>query len=276
VVRRRTLSRSSLSEGYGLIRRRFIDGWEAWEQKLIIPECPPDIEREAYISSVVLKVHEDGTFPGSIVASLSVPWGQSSDSSGGYHLVWARDCVEAGLALVAVGQVDDARWMLSYLIATQANDGRWNQSSFPDGRPYWTGIQLDEVGFPIVLASKLMEEDAATQAPARAAGLGGRVSPPQASKERPIALAARPALRCPVGRDVLVDVPAPFALHVGFDGWQATEDRPSTPLAFGRHGVRLAAKDFDGHRVADFTLYLVDTGQWEGRDHHVRLTQPGA
>lgn len=80
----------------------------------------------------------------------------------------------------------------------------------------------------------------------------------------------------PVGRDVLVDVPAPFALHVGFDGWQATEDRPSTPLAFGRHGVRLAAKDFDGHRVADFTLYLVNTGQWEGRDHHVRLTQPGA
>ena len=35
-----------------------------------------------------------------------------------------------------------------------------NQNSFPDGRPYWTGIQLDEVGFPIVLASKLMEEDA--------------------------------------------------------------------------------------------------------------------
>ena len=102
----RTLARSSLSEGYGLIRQRFIDGWEAWGRKLIIPECPPDIEREAYISSLVLKVHEDQTFPGSIVASLSVPWGQSSDSSGGYHLVWARDCVEAGLALVAVGQVD--------------------------------------------------------------------------------------------------------------------------------------------------------------------------
>src|SRR3984893_2392805 len=149
----RTLARSSLSEGYGLIRQRFIDGWEAWGQKLIIPECPPDIEREAYISALVLKVHEDRTFPGSIVASLSVPWGQSSDSSGGYHLVWARDCVEAGLALVAVGQVDDARWMLSYLIATQADDGRWNQNSFPDRRPYWTGIQLDEVGVPIGLAS---------------------------------------------------------------------------------------------------------------------------
>jgi glucoamylase len=80
----------------------------------------------------------------------------------------------------------------------------------------------------------------------------------------------------PAGRDVLVDMPAPFVLHLGFDGWQSLEDRPSTPLAFGRHGVRLAAKDFDGRRVADFTIYLVDTAQWEGRDYHVRLPQPGA
>jgi hypothetical protein len=40
--------------------------------------------------------------------------------------------------------------------------------------------------------------------------------------------------------------------------------------------VRLAAKDFDGRLVVDFTIYLVDTKQWEGRDHHVRLPQPGA
>ncbi|MBV8191160.1 MAG: glucan 1,4-alpha-glucosidase, partial [Alphaproteobacteria bacterium] len=120
---------------------------------------PPQVEREAYLSAVVLKVHEDRSFPGSIVASLSVPWGNASDSSGGYHLVWARDCVESGLALVAVGQVDDARWMLSYLIATQTPDGRWNQNTFPDGTPFWTGIQLDEVGFPVLLAAKLAEED---------------------------------------------------------------------------------------------------------------------
>ena len=79
----------------------------------------------------------------------------------------------------------------------------------------------------------------------------------------------------PADRDVLVDMPAPFVLHLGFDGWQSLEDRPSTPLAFGRHGVRLAAKDFDGRLVVDFTIYLVDTTQWEGRDHHVRLAQQG-
>jgi glucoamylase len=156
----RTLARSSLSDGYPAIRRRFIDGWDAWGRTLSVPDAPPPIKREACLSAAVLKVHGDRTFPGSVVASLSVPWGNSSDSSGGYHLVWARDCVEAGLALFAVGQIEDARRMLSYLVATQTADGRWNQNSFPDGRPFWGGIQLDEVGFPIILAAKLAEEDA--------------------------------------------------------------------------------------------------------------------
>jgi glucoamylase len=76
---------------------------------------------------------------------------------GGYHLVWTRDAVEAGLALLSVGQIDDARRMLIYLMATQRPDGGWSQNGFPDGRPFWTGVQLDEVGFPILLAAKLEE-----------------------------------------------------------------------------------------------------------------------
>jgi glucoamylase len=156
----RTLARSALGEGYATTRQRFIDGWEEWGKKLVIPASTPAVEREAYISAVVLKVHEDRSYPGSIVASLSVPWGNSSDSSGGYHLVWARDCVEAGLALIAVGQLDDARWMLCYLLATQRDDGHWSQNTFPDGRAFWDGIQLDEVGFPILLAAKLAEQKA--------------------------------------------------------------------------------------------------------------------
>ncbi|HEY6982585.1 glycoside hydrolase family 15 protein [Reyranella sp.] len=162
----RTLARSSIAEGYDTLRQRFIQDWEDWGRKLVIPAGSLAVEREAYISAVVLKVHEDRSFPGSIVASLSVPWGNASDSSGGYHLVWARDCVEAGLALIGVGEVEDAVWMLCYLIATQRDDGHWSQNTFPDGRAFWDGIQLDEVGFPIVLAAKLAEQGALT-------GLGG-------------------------------------------------------------------------------------------------------
>jgi len=100
----RTLARSSLSRGYAAIRRRFVAGWREWQKTLTIPEAPAHIKREAFISAIILKVHEDRTFPGSIVASLSVPWGNSSDSSGGYHLVWPRDCVEAGLASSPAGR----------------------------------------------------------------------------------------------------------------------------------------------------------------------------
>jgi len=156
----RTKALSSLSEGLPAIREHFVEGWHEWGKGLAIPDAPADILREAYLSATVLKVHKDRSYPGSIVASLSVPWGNSSDNSGGYHLVWARDCVEAGLALLGVGQVDDARSMLSYLVAIQQADGSWPQNCFPDGRPFWTGIQLDEVGFPIILAAKLEEEDA--------------------------------------------------------------------------------------------------------------------
>ncbi|HEY1709357.1 MAG TPA: glycoside hydrolase family 15 protein [Rhizomicrobium sp.] len=162
----RTLARSSLSEGFAPIRQHFIEGWEKWGKNLSVPRTTAEIEREAYISAVVLRVHEDRTYPGSIVASLSVPWGNTSDSSGGYHLVWPRDCVEAGLALIAVGQFEDARRMLGHLIATQLPDGRWYQNMYPDGRAFWHGIQLDEVGFPIILAAKLAEKDAL-------AGMGG-------------------------------------------------------------------------------------------------------
>ena len=77
----------------------------------------------------------------------------------------------------------------------------------------------------------------------------------------------------PEGRDILIDMPLPFILHVGFDGWQGLEDRPSAPLAFDRHGVRLQAKEFDRRLVVDFTFYFIDEAFWEGRDHHVRRLQ---
>ncbi|HEY3778911.1 MAG TPA: glycoside hydrolase family 15 protein [Rhizomicrobium sp.] len=162
----RTLARSSLSEGIAPIRQGFIRGWSEWSERLALPAASPAVEREARISAGVLKMHEDRTFPGSMVASLSVPWGNANDSSGGYHLVWTRDCVNAGLALIAAGLAHDARRTLSWLIATQTPDGIWSQNSFPDGRPYWTGVQLDEISFPVLLAAKLKETGGL-------AGLGG-------------------------------------------------------------------------------------------------------
>jgi glucoamylase len=71
--------------------------------------------------------------------------------------VWTRDAVEAGFGLLAAGQTDDSRRLLAYLVATQNEDGGWSQNFFPDGRPHWTGVQLDQVALPIVLAECLSE-----------------------------------------------------------------------------------------------------------------------
>jgi glucoamylase len=104
-----------------------------------------------------LLAHEDKTYSGAFVASASIPWGQSKgdDDLGGYHLVWTRDMVHTASALLACGRAETARRALVYLACTQEPDGGFAQNFWVDGRPYWSGVQLDEVAFPIVLAWRL-------------------------------------------------------------------------------------------------------------------------
>jgi glucoamylase len=75
----------------------------------------------------------------------------------------------------------------------------------------------------------------------------------------------------PGDRDLLVEMREPFLLHLGFDGWQAIEDRPSRPLSFGWHGVALSKDELAGHQLVDFTSYFIDAAHWEGVDHQVRI-----
>ena len=111
-------------------------------------------------SATVLKTHFDRTFPGAMVASLSVPWGDASESRAGYHLVWSRDLVESAGALIALGAVEEARQVLVYLMSTQQADGHWLQNQWLGGKPFWQGIQLDETGFPVLLAGLLADQKA--------------------------------------------------------------------------------------------------------------------
>lgn len=159
VIGAETLARSSLAEGFSDVKTRVTKEWMEWGDQLRLSSTPEVIAHEAALSATMLKVHEDRTFPGAVVASMSIPWGNSRDDVGGYHLVWARDAVEAGYGLLAASQEDDARRMLAYLIATQNPDGHWSQNFYPDGTAFWKGIQLDEVGMPILLACSLADRD---------------------------------------------------------------------------------------------------------------------
>ncbi len=91
------------------------------------------------------------------MASASIPWGQvkGDDDLGGYHLVWTRDMVQTATALLACGRVETARRALVYLACTQQPDGGFAQNFWIDGTPYWSGKQLDEVAFPLILAWRL-------------------------------------------------------------------------------------------------------------------------
>ena len=57
-------------------------------------DLPPALAEEYLVSTIVLRTHQDKTYPGAMVASLSIPWGDSGNERGGYHLVWPRDLVE--------------------------------------------------------------------------------------------------------------------------------------------------------------------------------------
>jgi glucoamylase len=152
-----TRARTALAADFDALRTDFLDAWRAWSATLSLPRPDETLGDAAALSAAILKIHEDRAYPGAVVASLSVPWGNSTDSLGGYHLVWPRDATLTAFALLAANQRLDARHILSHLIAVQRHEGHWPQNYFPSGEPYWGGIQLDEAALPVLLAAKLAE-----------------------------------------------------------------------------------------------------------------------
>lgn len=119
-----------------------------------------------YCSSFsLLLAHEDKIYPGAMIASLSIPWGEAhgDEQEGGYHLVWPRDMVNSVTGLLAAGHRATALEALIYLAASQKADGGFAQNFWINGEPYWTGVQLDEVAFPILLAWQLYRHKALRQ-----------------------------------------------------------------------------------------------------------------
>ncbi|MGD0629125.1 MAG: glycoside hydrolase family 15 protein [Terracidiphilus sp.] len=143
-------------------RERYITQWKRAANPAFLAAKACDGGKLMGASHNVLLAHEDKTYSGAFVASASIPWGQSKgdDDLGGYHLVWTRDMVQTATALLACGRAETARRALVYLACTQQPDGGFAQNFWIDGTPYWRGLQLDEVAFPIILAWRLWKADA--------------------------------------------------------------------------------------------------------------------
>jgi len=140
---------AALRDGFSAALELYRRQWSGWQQSIALPQ-----ERSlARTSAMVIAAHEATTFPGGLIASLSIPWGDSKGDQdlGGYHLVWPRDHVETAGALFAIGAHEEGLRALSYLRATQEDDGHWAQNMWLDGTPYWGGVQIDETALPILL-----------------------------------------------------------------------------------------------------------------------------
>jgi glucoamylase len=142
---------------------RFTEQWDRPGRKVLPLGDSSCDECDLYHGSYsLLMAHEDKTFPGAFIASLSIPWGEARDDrdQGGYHLVWTRDMVSTATGLLAAGNAESPLRALIYLAVSQNGDGGFPQNFWIDGEPYWRGVQLDEVAFPILLAWKLSRNGA--------------------------------------------------------------------------------------------------------------------
>jgi len=151
----------SLNIPFQRTREAFIHQWEQTSKRFSLASMSNNAK--LYERSVnLLLAHEDKIYSGAMIASLSIPWGdqKSDDELGGYHLVWTRDLVKSVTGLLAAGDTSTPLRSLIYLAVSQREDGGFYQNFWLDGRPYWTGIQLDEVAFPVLLTWRLWKNKA--------------------------------------------------------------------------------------------------------------------
>jgi glucoamylase len=218
-------------------------------------------------SRELILAHEDKQYSGALIASLSIPWGEAKgdEDLGGYHLVWTRDMVNSATGLLAAGDTITPLRALIYLACTQRPDGGFPQNFWVDGEPYWTGIQLDEVAFPIMLAWRLRQAGALADFdpyPMVRAAAGymirrGCVTPQERWEENsgysPSTLASNiAALVCAAGfaaergDEATASYLAEYAdfIEAHVEPWTVTQDGFLVP-EIGRHYVRINPEDPD-------------------------------
>lgn len=172
----RQAANESLATGLDEVLARFNGegdriGWEDYLASLTqLPRLAAqatDGGRLAFASALMLKVQEDRTYAGALIASLSNPWGDTIDateSSTGYKAVWPRDFYQVAMAMMALGDTETPVAAFRYLPRVQVRadtpgnsgtTGWFLQKTHVDGEIEWVGVQLDQTAMPIMLGWKL-------------------------------------------------------------------------------------------------------------------------
>jgi glucoamylase len=156
---------ASLGGGFETAETAYQAGWHDYLAGHARPRSVAGHEELYDVSRMVIGASEDKTYRGAFIASPTMAWvwGQLPGYNGPYHLVWSRDLYEMATAEIAAGYPAAAARALNYLWTRQQEpDGCMPQNSHVDGSPEWTGLQLDEVADPILLAWQLGHTDGDT------------------------------------------------------------------------------------------------------------------
>lgn len=158
-------AKKSIQRRFMVVSAEYVAGWQEYVQGLT--HVNEKYESMFQLAAMVLKAHEDKTYRGAMIASMSIPWGfavkAGEPTVGGYHLIWARDLYEVATGLLAAGDRAAAERALNYLLTVQQKpEGDFPQNSWLDGKPYWPALQMDEVSYPLILAWQLGKTDAET------------------------------------------------------------------------------------------------------------------
>ena len=158
--------RATLAEGFDAVLGAYRDGWRRYAASLdSLGGRAPDLW---YHSVEVIKMAEDKTHAGAIVASLALPWGEQVEDDPvdvGYRKVWPRDLYHAARALLAAGDEATALDVAAFMRKQQRPDGSMPQNTDLFGTPIWTGQQLDETADAILLSVAVADRLPADQRP---------------------------------------------------------------------------------------------------------------
>ena len=168
----------TLSDGYTNVLAKYNGIGEAigWEDYLATLTNLPDMVaqtrdggKQLYASALVLKAMEDKENAGALIASLSIPWGDTINAENdatGYRAVWPRDFYQVAMAFLAEGDLETPLVAFEYLEKVQVTSstpdnsgatGWFLQKTPVDGTLEWYQVQLDQAAMPIMLGWKLWQ-----------------------------------------------------------------------------------------------------------------------
>lgn len=259
-------AQTTLSRPAPALLGQFVAQWHHYLAPLYRPHhLGATLTQQYWTSLMTIKAAEDKTYVGAMAASLTTPWGEDESAEGnsvtGYHMSWVRDSYQMASALLAAGDRRTAQQILQwYFTVDEYPNGNFPQNSFVNGKPYWTGQELDQNGFPVILAYQLHDDGPTIYAKY-----------------------LEPALR--------------YILYHGpwtnLDRWEeASGFSPNTmavDIAALALGSRIAAQDGHPHQAAIYQgvarhwlTHVVDwttasSGPWSSQPYFVRITTaPGA